>query len=182
MNTQDRGLPSPFSSISQRSLLFQWQPICKWGDIVQGVQGHMSMELLLHGYVFRWDKYMCVHLSMYECVWMHGCVWNWRSRHAMEAYGVLIHTSGIHSPTWAPQESPSRWNKGKQRFWSSGEAETDVIHEWMGRAVQLHPCLVHLGAGLHRGWVPSLQDMWHIHVTAWSIVVIKPRGSKRLIP
>lgn len=49
----------------------------------------LSMELLLHGYVFRWDKYMCV---------------------------------------------------------------------------------------------PSLQDMWHIHVTAWSFVVIKPRGSKRLIP
>lgn len=60
------------------------------------------------------------------------------------------------------------------RFLSPGEPETDVIHEWMGRAVpaplQLHPSLLHLGAGLR--WTPSLQDMWHIHVTAWSTVAL----------
>lgn len=105
---------------------------------------------------------------------------------SVKAYGVLMHTSENHSQTGAPQKSPSRWNKGKQRFLSPGEQETSVIHEWIGRAVptplQLHPCLVHLGAGLGRGWVPSLQDMWHIHVTAWSTEVNNPWGSKQLIP
>lgn len=113
------------------------------------------------GYLFKWDKHTCVHLSMYVCVWMHGRAWNCRSRHAisLKSYEVLIRTSGSHSPTWAPQESPSRWNKGKQRFLSPGEPETDAIHEWMGRAVpaplHLHPCLLHLGAGLGRGAQPA---------------------------
>lgn len=69
----------------------------------------------------------------------------------VKTYGVLIHTYGSHSPAWAPRESPSRWNKGKQKFWSPGELETDVVHEWLGRAVpaplQLHPCLVPAGDG-----------------------------------